>query len=261
MQLLGDPEFEMDDLIRVIEMDQATTANLLRMANSAYFGRGASVGTVQDAIVRLGAQRVGQLLMVASVGPVAAKPLAGYDLEPGVLWRHSLAVAVTTELIGKETGKRPPPYAFTAGLLHDLGKVVLDLFVVADSEQIKGLCYTDNLSFEMAERQVLGADHQEIGAELLTAWNLPDNLVQAVRWHHAPDKAEEMSLAVDAVHMANQIALAAGVGVGIDSPSYSASPKSEERLGIDKDAETVIIAKLEEELAALEEVFSLAATG
>ena len=93
MQLLGDPEFEMDDLIRVIEMDQAATANLLRMANSAYFGRGASVGTVQDAIVRLGAQRVGQLLMVASVGPVAAKPLAGYDLEPGVLWRHSLAVA------------------------------------------------------------------------------------------------------------------------------------------------------------------------
>lgn len=259
MQLLGDPEFDMDDLIRAVEMDQAATANLLRMANSAYFGRGASVGTVQEAVVRMGAQRVGQLLMVASTGPVAARPLKGYDLDPGMLWRHSLAVAITTDLIAKETQSRTPPYTFTAGLLHDLGKIVMDVFVEADAEVVKTLCYTDNLSFDMAERQHFGIDHPEIGAVLLKNWNLPAPLVEAVRWHHKPDGATETSPAVDAVHCANQIVIAAEVGTGIDSASYKLDPSAAKRLRIDDENQQIIAVRLGEELAALEEVFSLAA--
>jgi putative nucleotidyltransferase with HDIG domain len=258
LQLIHNPDFVIEELIHLIEHDQVATANILRLANSAYFGRGTAIDSIREAIVRMGAQRIGQLLTVASVGPFAIRPLKGYDLPPGELWRHSVAVAITTDLLAKHLKLRMTGSAFTAGLLHDLGKVVLDVFIEADATTVKGLVYQENVSFVMAERQVLGIDHTEVGAELLQVWNIPRHLIDAVRWHHAPDAAPEISMACDLVHMADFVVFQNGIGVGIDGLSYGLSPKVKQRLQSAEDLMPEISEKLQEELESIEELFRMA---
>lgn len=257
LQLLNDPEFELEDVIFLVEHDHVATANILRLANSASFGSGRSVAAVRDAIVRLGAQRTGQLMMAAAVGPVAARPLRGYDLSPGELWRHSVAVAMACDLLAQSCRLKAPNYTFTAGLLHDLGKVVLDVFIEAESEPIKGLAFIENVTFEMAERQVLGTDHPEIGAILLESWGVPAELVAAVRWHHAPDDAPETDLAADLVHLADHLAMEAGMGAGLDAPTYRVSQNALTRLRITPAALDEVGKLLQDRVEAIEEVFSL----
>lgn len=257
LQLLHDPDFELEDVIFLIEHDHVATANILRLANSASFGSGRSVASVRDAVVRLGAQRTGQLMMAAAVGPVAVRPLQGYDLPPGDLWRHSVAVAMACDLLAQSCRLKAPNYTFTAGLLHDLGKVVLDVFIQAESEPIRGLAFVENVTFEMAERQILGADHPEIGAILLESWGVPAELVAAVRWHHNPDAAPDTLLAADLVHTADYLAMQAGLGAGVDAPTYKLSESVLARLRIAQPALDEIATMLQDRVEAIEEVFSL----
>jgi len=257
LQVINNPDFEMDELIQLIEYDQVATANILRLANSAYFGRGVPVDSIREAVVRMGAQKIGQLTMVASVGPFATRPLRGYDLSPGELWRHSVAVAVASDLLAGELDLHAPSYVFTAGLLHDLGKIVLDVFVNADAEVIKSLVYQEHVTFEMAERQILGIDHCEVGCELLSVWNVPEHVFSAIRWHHSPDKAPETSMACDLIHLADHIAITSDIGAGLDGATYTVSSNAMKRLKADDATISTVKNQLQTKLKAIEELFAL----
>ena len=230
---LSDPDVNFDKLAKVIEYDPGLTVNVLQLANSAYFGWSRTIQTVKDAITRLGTNRVFQMVLCMSVAPLVRKPIRGYDTDSEGLWQHSIATAIAAEQMVLKLGLRNLDEAFTAGLLHDMGKIVLGTFVEVDDHSIKEIMALDNLTFDEAEQMALGIDHAEVASELLTTWNLPENVVAAARWHHRPAKAEdEHRQLVDLIHVADYLCLNLGVGMGSDATHYRADAEAHQRLGM-----------------------------
>ena len=234
LSLLDDPNAAVAEIEDILRMDPGLTANVLKLSNSAYFGFSSKIGSVHKAIVLLGAKRLMQLVMTSCVNSVMNKPVPGYDLQPGEMWRHSIAVSVAAEGLIEELNAPEADEIFTAALLHDVGKLVLGEFVKDDIKKIEKIA-SKNVSFEAAEQIVLGTDHAEIGAKILENWGLPAEIVNAVRWHHDPDAADEASTLIDIVHVANVLCLMIGIGVGREGLKYRPSPEVTKRLGIKSD--------------------------
>jgi len=244
-QYLSDPEVSFDELAKVIEYDPGLTANLLQLANSAYFGWSRRIKTVKEAITRLGTNRIFQMVLCMSVAPLVRKPVKGYDMESDGLWQHSVATAICAEQIARIKNIPGAEEAFTAGLLHDMGKILLGTFIEVDVESIKELVTKDGLPFNEAERQVLGIDHAEAAAELLKYWKLPENVVAAARWHHIPAEAEDkFREIVDLVHVADILCIRMGWGLGSDGPLYCLDQEAEDRLSIDREMEDQVTKKV-----------------
>ena len=230
---LNDPDVSFDELAQVIQYDPGLTANVLQLANSAYFGWAGTISSVKEAITRLGTNRIFQMVLCMSVAPLVSKPVKGYDMDAGSLWEHSIAVAVCAEQLAAAIKLEGAEEAFTAGLLHDMGKVVLGTFVEVDDEPIREIVRSDNLAFNEAERMVLGVDHAEVAAVLLENWHLPEEVVATARWHHEPSKADpEHGPMVDLIHVADILCLNVGWGTGSDGLQYRLDERANKRLGI-----------------------------
>jgi putative nucleotidyltransferase with HDIG domain len=257
-QFLSDPDVNFDELARVIEHDPGLTANLLQLANSAYFGWSRKIKTVKEAITRLGTNRIFQMVLCMSVAPLVRKPVKGYDMESGGLWRHSIATAICADKLAIALKLDDVEEIFTAGLLHDMGKVLLGTFVEIDDEPIKDLVTRGNLSFNEAERAVLGIDHAEAAAVLLEAWNLPEKVVLAARWHHNPEEAPaDAQRIVDLIHAADIICIRGGWGIGTDGPNYHENEAALSRLGLTAAVEADVTLAVTEGLEELKDMFSL----
>lgn len=255
--LLQDPEVEINELMKTIEYDPGLTSNVLRLANSAYFAGPRTISTLREAIMRLGTNRIFQLVITSAIVPLARQPVKGYDIAAGKLLEHSIAVAIGGEELASQLGLRPPAHTFTAGLLHDLGKIVLGTFLAIDAAPILKLAYEEQLSFEVAETRVLGIDHAEAGAVLLETWNLPMGLVDAVRFHHRPEEIGERpegTLVVDLVHVADNLALESGVGTGIDGLNYHPSPAVTARLKLRADAAEAVLCNMVKGMEELRDI-------
>ncbi len=229
--LIDDPNAAVAEIEEILRMDPGLTANVLKLSNSAYFGFPSKIGSVHKAIILLGAKRLMQLVMTSCVNCVMNKSIPGYDLPPGEMWRHSIAVSVAAEGLIEELNAPEADEIFTAALLHDVGKLVLGEFVKDDIKKIEKIV-SKNVSFEVAEETVLGIDHAEIGAKILESWGLPEKIVSAVRWHHDPEAADETSTLIDIVHVANVLCLMIGIGAGREGLQYRPSPVVTKRLGI-----------------------------
>ena len=256
-RMLQDPEVKTKDLQRAIEYDPGLAANVLRLANSAYFGGPYEVKSIRQGIVRLGVNCIYHMVMASAVSPVAQRPVRGYALSVGQLWEHSVSVAVGTEAYAEKLKKKPPEYAFTAGLLHDIGKIVLGTFVEVDAKPIMELALEDGLSFEVAEQKVLGIDHAEVGALLLEGWNLPREIVDVVRWHHQPDEFPGGKLVVDLVHAADVLSMMGGLGTGSDGLHYRVSREVTERLGLNIHLAEAVACRVLGDLDELRSQFAL----
>jgi putative nucleotidyltransferase with HDIG domain len=231
LALADDPRATVPQIEGLLRQDPGLTANLLKLANSAYFGVPARVGSVRQAVMLLGTQRLVQMVVAACASAIMDRGVPGYDLPSGELWRHSLAVSVATRGLVCELKIEAGDEIFTAGLLHDVGKLVLGEFVQADYAKIQS-ALAQGLTFENAETAVLGIDHAQIGAQVLEKWSLPENIVQTVRWHHAPEAAGRIDAMLDVVHVANMLCLMIGIGVGREGLLHEPSRVVTERLGL-----------------------------
>ncbi len=231
LKLLDDPNASAGQVEQLLKQDPSLTANLLKLTNSAYFGIPAKIGSVRHAMAMLGWKKLTKLVMAACVSSITEQNIPGYDLQPGMLWEHSVAVSVTAEGLMRELKIAESDEIFTAALLHDLGKLILGGFVEKEIKTIEEAA-AGGLPFQMAEQEVLGTDHAEIGALMLETWSFPAQLVSAVRWHHAPDSAPETSPMTDIVHVANVLCLMIGIGVGVEGLHYEPSVLATKRLGI-----------------------------
>ncbi len=230
--LLQNSEADPEEICQAISLDPGLTAHVLRVANSAALGASDSIVTVRQALMRLGTGRVLGAVLSTVVGPVAMQPVTGYGLHAGSLWENCVAVALATEEFSEILGKSAPVEAFTAGLLCDIGKLVLGEFVAQDCGAIRELAFGHGLPFDQAEREILGVDHAEVGAALLRTWKLPEAIVEVVRWHHSPESCrEECRELVDLVHLADYACLMGGIGGGDDGTSYMPSADVADRLG------------------------------
>jgi len=203
------------DFEKVVRPDPSLTANLLRVANSAYFGLRCKAESVRQAVTLLGVKRVCEVATTVAFAPVIPERLPGYDVAATAFWSHCVAVAVFSERLAHELRAASPDLLFTAGLLHDIGKLAVGSFVAADQGKILARARGGE-SFIEAERAVLGIDHGELGAMMAQGWSLPPAVAAAARWHHRPAEAPEAERQlVGLVHAAD--ALAHSMGFGADS--------------------------------------------
>ncbi len=233
MPLLQNPDASASKIEDILKYDPGLTANILKLTNSAYFGLPSRVSSVRQAIMLLGWKRLLQLVMTMCMSALMKKPVPGYDLPRGALWRHSVAVSVAADLLVKSLSISDADEVFTAALLHDIGKLVLGDYVQEDLEKIEGMV-TKGISFEVAEFVVLGTNHATIGARILQNWSLPQELVNAVSWHHDPENCDHYCMLSDVVHIANIVGRRVGFGKGRDGQALEPSLEVAERLGVNQ---------------------------
>jgi putative nucleotidyltransferase with HDIG domain len=146
-------------------------------------------------------------------------------------WRHSIAVSLAAEALVKDKKKTVSQDVFTPALLHDVGKLVLGTFVKEELVAIKSIA-AKGVPFVVAENMILGTDHAEIGAQILTHWNFPKEVIHAVRWHHNPDSPKTVTPQMDIVYLANLLCQTADASDGTGGQSVELSPAVIERLGV-----------------------------
>jgi putative nucleotidyltransferase with HDIG domain len=231
-KLLGNPEISVGKLIETIKYDPGLIAKAIKMANSASFTSLDPVVSLKDALVRLGNRQVLQLVVATCLRPNLDKPVEGYCLDAGDLWKHCVAVGVAAEKIESQLGGSNIDLAFTLGLLHDIGKLAIGSFIDNNMKLMAREIDNGQQSFMDAEEKVLGMSHTEAGALLLEQWGFPEEFIAAARWHHQPDQAESHQELADLVHLADAVAMMMGMGLGNDGLSYVLSPGALKRLGL-----------------------------
>ncbi len=232
MEVMGDPTSTLDNIVDTIKYDQAVTSQVLKLCNSSFFGLSRKVTSLNDAMLCLGTIKVLQLVMSIHTNNMLASEQKGYGLEPGVLWKHSVAVALASSLFAQRLSLPNADLAFTAGLLHDIGKVILNEYVAQEFARIIHKVTEDHMAFVEAERHVLGFSHVEVGGMIAEKWKLPDAIVQCIRFHHVPSELNPPESLVDTVYLANTVCLLMGIGLGEDGLSYRADPQVLERRGL-----------------------------
>ncbi|MFW5829958.1 MAG: HDOD domain-containing protein, partial [Planctomycetota bacterium] len=213
MAQLMDPDHSLADIVAIVDRDPVLTMQVLKIANSAALARRASVTSVAEAVAYLGDKTVTGIALSLCAGDLLDQDLPGYMCKRGTLWRHSLTAAIAArELAGCSEHVVTSGTAYTAALLHDIGKAVLSAFT--DGGDIMGDSFTaasDSVDFLAVERDALGIDHADVGALLCVHWRMPQVLVQAVRFHHRPAESRAGSRALCyLVHLADHAAMSIG---------------------------------------------------
>jgi putative nucleotidyltransferase with HDIG domain len=213
IQISVDSDTSSGDLQKLIKTDQALSGQLLRIANSALFGRMREVTTLTEAIMTLGFSTARSVVIASSVKNLLARGPAGF--QERILWEHALAAAITGSAFSKAMRLTHAEEIFLAGLMHDIGKSVLThKFPEAYGTLLRGVHDRggDGLSLEL---DTFGFDHAMVGGALLASWNLSESIQAAVRWHHDPVQAPPKHRQLVAlVALGNRTALDLRIGLG-----------------------------------------------
>lgn len=236
MRKLNDPESNAADVAKSLSRDEGLVLRILKLANSAAYGMTRKISNISEAIALLGYKSVSNIVLAATVYSSMDKGLSGYALDRGELWRHSLMVAYTARELAKITEKVTAEDAYVGGLLHDIGKVILNDYVRFGYGIIVKMVEEKHIPFTEAEVQVLGFDHAAIGEILISKWDMPESYRTVVAYHHKPNELPEDKMQyqplLDVVTLANTICLMLGIGLGADGLQAYMFPESIERLGI-----------------------------
>ncbi|HMM38796.1 MAG TPA: HDOD domain-containing protein [Desulfovibrio sp.] len=184
----------MHDIAETIAKDQGLTAKLLAMANSAFYGLQAQVTTVQRAATVLGLREIRNIVLAIGIRALGRKRPMPKEFDLDAYWRHQFRVACLSRDLARalnrqEGGGLDPDQLFTAGLLHDLGKLIVAMFRPEVAVEMLTLARTRHIPESLAENDYWGVDHGVVGALVLGSWDLPAEIVEPVNWHHAPELA------------------------------------------------------------------------
>ena len=261
-----DRNAEMDDFAEVIQTDPALAAVVLRAANSAEFGLATRVFSISQAVAVLGTRKVMTLALAQAFREILPDTIPGYGIDSRDFWKHCVAVGVLSQSLAKELGLPGEDESFVAGLLHDIGKLVLGVYLARVEGEIRRNMREEKLLLVESERAVLGVDHCAVGMEVARKWNLPPGLAAVARFHHAPsslkaDPGEKemppfVEDIVDLVHMADCLAHQFGYGTDIGELSREIKPGVMERIGVSpfllEGAVSSAFQKIEERFQSLE---------
>ena len=185
LELAEVPEAGVTDILEIIQYDQGITANCLKLCNSSYFSLPVKIFTVEQAVALLGLQNIVKLVLSnCKVLSPYLEAKKGYGMQPGDLWRHSVAAATLSQMLIKKVGLKDDTVLFTAALLHDVGKLVLDEYIAENPEELTSLIRQEGFTFAQAEKEVFGIDHAELGGLIAEAWRFPGSLINSIRNHH-----------------------------------------------------------------------------
>ncbi len=233
LEIIADDRTGAKDLETEIMKDQGLTTKILKLANSAFYRGRREISTVVDASVLLGFSAIQSMVLATVAGSVMNKELPGYALEKEALWKQSQISAIMTRTIAKKIKYVNPDQAYTAGLLRDIGKVILDTYVEGAYDDINFLVENEGKSFIVAEEMVLGYHHGQIGAKIAENWNLPEELVEVIACHHNPAVAFVNPELVAITHISDSLVMMMGIHIGIDGLAYEFFSDSVRMLGLD----------------------------
>jgi putative nucleotidyltransferase with HDIG domain len=222
MRMVEDPNCSAADLARVILTEPAMAAKVLKLANSSYYGFRQKIASIPQAVTLLGFPTLKNALLSASVFDLFRASNIGLDLPS--LWKHSIATATASKLFAQRVRFPNVEKAFTVGLLHDVGKIIMARYLNMALLKVLQVAKDENLTIFDAEVKVISLNHAELGAWLLQKWQLPQAITDAVANHHCPSKSQfNFDLAAMA-YLANIISHRAKLGNGGDDLPRVADP-------------------------------------
>lgn len=257
MEVIDTPGCSMEDIATIVQYDPAMTVNILRTCNSAYFGLPYPVESVRKAVSLLGMDQILEIVMLKAGTQTLGKSQKGYDLEKGGAWKSALSSA----LIAKELAKKLCPEhrntIFTAALLKDIGKTVLDRFIASSHEKINTLVREQGYSFREAEKKVIGIDHAELGAMIIKTWNFSPRMVKIIRHHHLSDPSMQQDTDIAIVYLSDCICMMTGMETGADGLAYRFHDQVVKHMGLTSDDIMKIIAEFTQTMKQVEELLHI----
>lgn len=229
--VLADPQSTLSDVGAVIEKDPSLTARLLKLGNSSFFGFPSRIETVSETISLIGIQQVQDLISVSTVVELFTG-VSSDMVNMRSFWKHSLACGIAARALAMARRVPKPEKFFVAGLLHDLGRLVLYSRVPDQAKLIFEKHQAEGGLLRASEEKVLGFDHAAIGEALLRAWNYPVNLVSAVRNHHTPMFAGAFQLEASIVHVSDVLVNGMQLGSSGEHRAPPLQTKAWERLNL-----------------------------
>lgn len=259
LQLTSKPDHELKEVVTLVKTDANLTARVIKVVNSAAFGLLNEITSIDRATAYLGERIIVSIAIGDCAGKLFEKELVGYEAAGGDLWKHDLRTAIAArEVVVQSQSEISPDLAFTAGLLHDIGKSLISDFLQGTApEALELINSQDSLDYLQAEEKLIGIDHTEAGFELAKAWQLPTELAEVILYHHQPaDASEEFRPLVYAVHLGDNIAMMGGFGTGADSMQYRLDPQYTEYLNLSSKILDNIMLTVDMEFEKLEESLS-----
>ncbi len=243
LAVVDNPDSSMEDIANVIQYDPAMTASVLKTCNSAFFGLKNPAESIKDAVNMLGTDQVIELVLLKSSAETLSGKQKGYGLESGDMWRYSVSSAVIAKQVAAKFSLKNKNTIFTAALVKDIGKTILENHVSDASKKIRDLVENKNFSFREAEKKVFGIDHAELGALIAKMWKFSPRMIKIIRHHHLADEKLIRDKEVATVYLSDCICMMMGQGVGSDGLSYRFKAQVMKEHGISADDVSMIIAE------------------
>lgn len=240
-KMAEDPDITTEQMGKVISKDHVLAAKLLKLVNSAFYGFPQKISSLNSALILLGFNVVKSLIISSSIFEL----MESQDIE---LWEHSLGCAVVCNVLAKRLDVSDPEEISTAGLIHDIGKVAIKMELRKEFESIGEMVHDKQISRLLAEREMLGLDHAEVGGWLAKSWNLPPKLVEPIACHHNPQNAKDEKIATAIIHFSDILIRGLGYGHGDDVWVPPLSKSAWELLGLSAEDLDEILDEVEEKL-------------
>ena len=257
LEVAGDSGSSANELVELVARDMSVSAKVLNLANSAFYGFSRRITTIPQAVVVLGFNTVCSLALSVSVFESLSDSSGDVSFDREAFWIHSIGCGTASRLVAKELGYRDTGTFFVAGLLHDLGKVILDTYFSEQYAEVVEEMVEEERSALDAEKDILDIDHAEVGAWLAARWKFPEILATSIAAHHNLIAAkEEFIKEAVIVHLANVLTKRAGIGLCYESVIQDPSDMVASELKLSNDQVAKIAQDLQSERDQINEFFS-----
>jgi len=203
---------DLHEIVRLISQDKALSARCLQIVNSPLYACTREVESVQAAVVALGVERIHEIAVSCSI--LKLVPATKAEIGPSVFWAHSLACALVSRELATKIGYPDPAKAYSAGLLHDLGIAALLWVAPKEFQRAVQVARTDSIPLHEAETKTLGFSHVDAGKIIAESWHLPQELTDAIAYHHNPEKAPRNRALASIVFFSDLLCRLGGIGHG-----------------------------------------------
>jgi HD-like signal output (HDOD) protein len=248
-RLLQNPQTSAEEVGRAITTDQSLASKVLKLVNSAFYGFPGRIGTITHAVVILGFSTVKNVVLTASIFDAFKRSKAstpGFNIEQ--FWLHSVACGAASLALAKQIGISEREECFIAGLIHDIGKIILCQHLPEEFSNAFQNAQNNDILFYESEKQIFESTHQDVGGLLAANWHLPPNLQHAVKFHHVPSTARDHFTITAIVHTADILVRALDHGNGGDNRIPAVAPVVWQNLGLDSIALEGLLENIDDEV-------------